>query len=481
MTRRGAVRLLAAFSLGLVVSAAAGATPAGSAEQPFIPGSGKAEARIINVGPKAAKLSLAPTLGVTLADYLNTLGRGESLVFDWVALEDSIPIEIRNEVPPLRAESTGKPECRDRVRTTPGGSPVGAFEQRSKATPSGPFGESTFRISSFAVPGAFEIAGAEAHSTAGIVEKEIREATGVTEIAKLSIAEGAVTLKGLRWEAVHRSGDEKKLDGGFTVEAASLGGVPLPIPSSGELKDLIAPINDALAPLGIGLRLPVVDTSGGVARITPLAIQIFESPTRSALLGPLFGGIQPIRQPLIDELFGLGEQIDEATGGEEQVQEGDREVVQTGCNGDPLPPQPGDSSGARDYAATGVLVADITLGAVSGVSSLTVALGGAVAYTEGQAFDNPFGVGEVKTPLSPISNLIPGAAGTPGTPGTPGSQAAPTLNTGTAAGRTVPGERGGIAIWIGLAGLLLAGAIGATDWYLIRKARAILPSGPSGA
>jgi hypothetical protein len=45
----------------------------------------------------------------------------------------------------------------------------------------------------------------------------------------------------------------------------------------------------------------------------------------------------------------------------------------------------------------------------------------------------------------------------------------------------VPGERGGIAIWIGLAGLLLAAVIGATDWYLIRKARAILPSGPSGA
>ncbi|MGH2759752.1 MAG: hypothetical protein ACRDKJ_09325, partial [Actinomycetota bacterium] len=109
ITRRGAVRLLAALSLGLVVSAAAGASPAGGAEEPFIPGSGKAEARIINVGPKAAKLSLAPTLGVTLADYLNTLGRGEALIFDWVALEDSIPVEVRTGLPPLRAESTGKP------------------------------------------------------------------------------------------------------------------------------------------------------------------------------------------------------------------------------------------------------------------------------------------------------------------------------------------------------------------------------------
>jgi hypothetical protein len=491
VTRRGAVRLLAALSLGLVISAAAG-SPAGGAEdapsgapsnEEFIPGSGKAEARIINVGPKAAKLSLAPTLGVTLADYLNTLGRGESLVFDWVALEDSVPVEVRTELPPLRAESTGKPQCRDRVRTTPGGSPVGVFEQRSKATPTGPFGESTFRLASFAVPGAFEIAGAEAHSTAGIVEKEVREATGVTEIAKLSIGEGAVTLKGLRWEAVHRSGDEKKMDGGFTIEAASLAGVPLPIPSSGELRDVIGPINDALAPLGIGLRLPVADTSGGVARITPLAIQIFESPMRSTLLGPLFGNIQPLRQPLVDELFGLAESIDEQTGlgAEDEVTEGDRELTQVECNGD-MPPNAGNSSGARDYSANGILVTDITLGAISGVSSLTVALGGAVAFTEGQRFENPFGIGSFKAPPVPVSNLIPGTPGSPGTPGTPGSQAAPSLNTGTAAaGRTVPGQRGGIAMWIGLAGLLLAGVIGATDWYLIRKARAILPAGPSGA
>ncbi|MGH2760561.1 MAG: hypothetical protein ACRDKJ_13515, partial [Actinomycetota bacterium] len=417
-------------------------------------------------------------------DYLNTLGRGEALIFDWVALEDSIPVEVRTGLPPLRAESTGKPQCRDRVRTTPGGAPIGVFEQRAKATPSGPFGESTFRLASFAVPGAFDVASAEAHSTAGIVKDEVREATGVTEIGKLTLAEGAVTLKGLRWEAVHRSGADKKLDGGFTIEAANIAGVPLPIPSSGELDGVIGPINDALAPLGIALRLPTVDTSGGVARITPLAIQIFESPTRSSVLGPLFGNIQPLRQPLVDELFGLAEEFDNQTGlgADEGVEEGDREVTQVECNGD-LPPSAGDSSGARDYAASGILVTDITLGAISGVSTLQVALGGAVAFTEGKAFDNPFGTDGFKVAPLPVNNVIPGSPGTPGTPGTPGSQAAPNLDTGTgtAAGRTVPGERGGIAMWIGLAGLLLAGVIGATDWYLIRKARAVLPVGPSGA
>lgn len=477
--RRRAVRLLAALSLGLVVSATA--VPAGGAEEPFIPGSGKAEARVINVGPRAAKLNLAPTFGVALADYLNTLGRGEALVFDWVALEDSIPKEVRDALPPLRAESTGKPECRDRVKTYPDGSPVGAFEQRSRATASGPFGESTFRVSSFGVPGALEINGAMARSTSGILKGNIRESTGVTEVGLVSIAEGAVTLKGLRWEAVHRSGEQDKVGGGFTIEAASLGGVPLPVPESGELRSIIDPINDALEPLGIALRLPVVSTSGGVARITPLAISIYESPLRSQLVGPLLGGIQPVRQPLIDELLGLGEQIDEATGAEEEVQEGDREVTQTGCNGDPLPPQAGDESGARDYAATGVLVTDISLGVLSGVSSLQVAVGGAQAFTEGQAFDSPFGTDGFKVLPPPVNQILPGTPGSPGTPGTPGTQGTPNLATGTTASRTIPGERGGVAMWIGLAGLLLAGLIGATDWYLIRRGRAILPSGPVGA
>lgn len=477
--RRRAIRLLAAVSLGLIVSATAGG-PAGGAEEPFIRGSGDSEARIINVGPKAAKLSLAPTLGVALADYLNTLGRGESFVFDWVALEDSIPKEFRDQVPPLRAESTGSAECRDRTRTYPEGSPIGVMEQRAAATPKGPYGESTFFISAFALPGAFEFSGAKARSTAGILEGDIREAAGVTEIGMLSIAGGAVVLKGLRWEAVHRSGSEDEVAGSFTVEAANVGGVPIPI-GSGDLRDVVGPINEALEPLGIALRLPRVDTTGGIARISPLSISIFESQLRSTLLGPLFGGIHPVRQPVVDELLGLADQVDEQTGlgAEEEVEEGDREVSAARCSGDPLP-QSGSSSDARDYTATSVLVTDITLGVLSGTGSLTVALGGAQAFTEGVAFESPFGTGGFRAPLPPIEQVIPGSPGIPPIPGSPGTDPqAGSIITTTRGGRTVPGDKGGLAIWIGIAGLALAAVIGATDWYLIRRGRSVLPTGPT--
>jgi hypothetical protein len=481
--RRRAVQLVAAASIALIASSFATGF-AGGAEEEFIPGSGKADARIINIGPKAAKLSLAPTIGVALADYSVTLGRGESLIADWVGLESSIPAQVLDLTPPLRAESSGAAECRDRVRITPSGSPIGTMEQRANAKAEGPFGQSFFKLQNFSVPGAVDITGAVAHSTAQIIGGKTREAKAVTDISELSLAGGAVKITGLHWEAIQSTGANGKIVGSFSVEALKIAGVPIPLPEGG-FAGALKPINDALAPLGIALSLPTFSNQGGVARITPLGINIFESDLRQQLLGPLFGGIQPIRQPVIDELLGLGEEIDKATGGgQTTVGEGGREVTNVGCPGDRQPPAEGSSStpSAREYAATGVLLTDITLGGLSGVSNVNVVLGGASAYTEGTRFDDPFAGGSLKIPPLPQIEAIPGSPGTPDIPGTV-AEVPQALPEAEIAGRTVPGEKGGVAIWIGLAGLVLAATIGGTDWYLIRRGRArgILPTGPPQA
>ncbi len=485
-SRRRATTLLAACSMGLILASLAPGA-AGGIEEEFVAGSGKADARILNVGPRAAKLSLAPTLGVALADYLSTLGRGESLVFDYVALDGSIPAEMKEALPPLRAESTAKAECRDRVRTTPSGSPVGAMEQRSRATAAGPLGTSSFRLGSFTIPGAIELGNAIARSNAGIVDGKTRRAEAITEIGELSLGGGAVKITGLRWRALQETGASKKTSGSFSIEALKIGGAAIPIPD-GSLESVIGPINTALLPLGIALAFPQEASEGGVARISPLGIQVFESPLRAQLLGPLFGGIHPVRQPVIDELLGMGEQFDEAagTGGSGEVTEGDREVTFVGCPGDPQPANAGESSGAYDYTAVGVLVTDITLGALTGVSSLNLVLGGASAVTEGERFDSPFAPGGLKAPPAPVIQTIPGVPGVAGTPGDPGGEAdvgddvqALPVGEGTQAGSNVPGDTGGVALWIGLVGLFLAFLIGGTDWYLIRRAREILPVGPS--
>ncbi len=481
--RRRAVRLVAAASIGLIVSSFATGF-AGGAEEEFIPGSAKADARIINIGPKAAKLSLAPTIGVALADYSVTLGRGESLIADWVGLEGSIPAQVLDLTPPLRAESSGTSECRDRVKITPEGSPFGAMEQRANAKPEGPFGQSFFKLSNFNVPGGFEVSDAVAHSTAQIIDGKTREAKAVTDIGDLSLAGGAVKIIGLHWEAIQRTGEGGKVTGSFSVEALKIAGVAIPLPEGG-FAGALKPINDALAPLGISLTMPVLDTQGGVARVSPLGIQIFESDLRQQLLGPLVGTIDSNRRELVDALIGLGQSIDDQTGGGKTTvsEEGGREVTQVGCPGDRQPPAPGTSTtpSAREYTATGVLLGDITLGGLSGVSNVNVVLGGASAFTEGESFDSPFGTGGLKIPPLPKIESIPGTPGTPDIPGTGDLPQA--LPAAEEAGRTVPGSKGGVAIWIGLAGLVLAATIGGTDWYLIRRARArgALPIGPPQA
>ena len=118
-------------------------SPAASQEE-FIKGSGRAEGRLIRVGPSAGRLSLAPVVGLTLADYLNTLGRGESRIADFAALDDSIPKELKDAIQPVRVESTDEKSEEGTVVNTPGtppGSPaeVGGMRQSAAAsdTPAG--------------------------------------------------------------------------------------------------------------------------------------------------------------------------------------------------------------------------------------------------------------------------------------------------------------------------------------------------------
>src|SRR5881392_370365 len=102
MTRRlGAIAVLGAALAALVSGSAQGDT--GS----FVAGSGNAYAQFVRVGPTAARLSLAPTLGLSLADYAGTVGRGEATDADLAAIGVAQPC-LAAEIPSLRVTSTDK-------------------------------------------------------------------------------------------------------------------------------------------------------------------------------------------------------------------------------------------------------------------------------------------------------------------------------------------------------------------------------------
>src|SRR5262245_7794692 len=91
-------RLIAACSAALILCTVAPGAAQGKAEE-FVSGSGDSYAQIIRVGPTAGHLSLAPVIGLSLANYVDTVGRGQATVADWAgigvsqrALPDNTPI-----------------------------------------------------------------------------------------------------------------------------------------------------------------------------------------------------------------------------------------------------------------------------------------------------------------------------------------------------------------------------------------------------
>ncbi len=455
--------LIASTAALCLIGVAAVGSPV-RAEDPFIAGSGRADAKILRMGPSAGRLSFAPTIGLTLADYVGTLGRGESRTADYAALDGSVPDSFRSQLPTVRAESTDDDAGTTKsagFASSPSSSPiyVGGSEQTATATKE-PTGSSTYTFGAYRLPGVFEVGGSTATARAGIVAGKTREAVGTTKISNISLGGGVVSLTGLTWEAVQRTGAGAGTSATFRIDGVTIGAGPLAqkltVPDGGQnLAAVLGPINTALAPSGLQVVLPSTSTEGGLARVGPLSVQMADSQVGRAALGPVLAAVQPIRDPITGALINANAEF-----------------------------------------STAVLLADVAVGVFSGAGRNDIEFGGASAYTEGERFDNPFGAFSLGTFTPPESGgtsfdlpsatvpssdtFVPDAV--PSTPLDAPTQAAPLPAPAADAGaggtaapvastRTVAGHRGGIAFWIGMFGLLAALGVAYADYRRIRSTR----------
>ena len=450
-----------------------------AAQDTFVAGSGRADAKLLRMGPSAGRLSLAPTIGLSLADYVGTLGRGESRTADFAALDGSVPEEMKAELPTVRAESTDEDAGTPHTATTagtPSESPirVGGSEQSATATKD-PKGSSSYTLGAYGVPGVFEVGSSTAEAHAAVVGGKTREAVGTTKVSSIKLGGGVVTLTGLTWEAIQRTGEGAATIADFRVEGVTIGGgtsgglvpVPLPpqkltVPEGGTGFDAVLPqINAALKPTGLIVLAPTRSTDGGLARVGPLAVQIADSEIGRTTLGPILGRLQPIRDPITGALINADAEF-----------------------------------------STAVLLADVAVGIFSGAGRMDIEFGGASAFTEGTVYDSPFGSfdfgsftlpeasGESFSLGGTDSSTLDGTAGATtfgatgtGIGSTGAGTAAPTAApsgsggaerqtaTPVANARSVPGKRGGIAALIGLTGLLAALGVASLDYRRIRSNR----------
>jgi hypothetical protein len=216
---------------------------------------------------------------------------------------------------------------------------------------------------------------------------------------------------------------------------------------------------------GIVIDPPATSTNGGLATVTPLGIRIVNSPVGTTAVAPVVGTLQPVRQPVTDGLIASCAQC-----------------------------------------SSGVLVADVFSGVVTGAGRFDLEIGGATGYTEGVRYDVPFnfdfssftspalGVSNDFAPdvaafgeadyaavgaSSPVGGYAAGATSSPSAAGTaapggrPGGLSAVTASENSPLS---PGKKGGAAAAVGLAGLLGAMALAGAEYRSIRTARRTIPS-----
>lgn len=418
-------------------------------------GTASASAQAVKVNPTAAALSLGITFGISLSGYTNEVAKAESRGIDlgiigttlagepcdggepsFAAERQPQPLAVDSREPDAAAGKTA-PETFD-------GQTLPVFQKSVRAT-SQPLGEATTLTVPLGQAGALEIAGARTNSITRVVDGKTREAVATAEIGSLVLGGGAVRIGNLEWEAVHRTGAETTKTATFTVGSVSVGGVPLPVPSS-DPAAVFAVLNPVLATLGVELRPPSIREVNGAMAVDPLTIAVVPSATRDSIAGQLFNAIQPVRQAVVDALLALD------------------------CGND-----------------TYVTLADIALGSFTGAGSFSLELGGASAFTGEVQLSNLLGsLGEPSLIAGTADQIIPGEAGTSFAPsdvaappaGVAGTRAQRGGGRETAApiAATTGGSRGGKLALLAGGILLLLAAVAELDR---RKMLAAMQTSPT--
>ncbi len=455
--RTAAVGAVAALALASVVAVA----PAGQAQETeaaFNNGHGKAVAVLNRVVPGVGSLELGMATGVAVAEFTNRLAQSQAQAMDMGLVGTSLTAEGCSGDSTIRPEDLPQPL---RVDNRQGDTTA----ERDELPVAGEaFGGGRLRVEATTVPSSRAVAtggksqlglvtldGGQAEAVTEIIPGTARIARAVVESA-MEIA-GVVRFHGMRWEALHRTGEGATATGSFELGGADVGGVPLPVDQLGVVEDAV---NTALAVTGIQIEMPTVqrvEEPVDFVRVTPLRIIMQDSEAGSTLLGPVLGGTREQREQLFQQLT---ESICEAGGA--------------------------------------LLVADIALSVVAGTGFLAVEVGGVEATSIDMVVGNPFGTIETLPGVDVDVDVTEGTPASPPAPGAPG--AGPGAGPGTVEGTAMPGTHQaavateevcesihpfrwppcstGAALPVGLAGLAATALMAGLDW---RRQRRVLAGG----
>jgi hypothetical protein len=442
-TRRTAAGVACVALVTFVATDPASPMAGAPAQESFNNGTGSALAFGYKVNPVNGGLSFGITAGESVAGHQNTGATGQARAINLGVIGVTLAGEGCDGGDPTLAEEdqpqpviarSGEDGAAEGFSETESG----AIEKFARAT-TAPFAEAITTILPSGDPAAVYVSGGRTISHSGVIDGNTREALARTEIDALTIGGGAVKVRGLTWEAIHRSGAVEETIGTFTIDGLVVGGQAVTLPSD-DLDQLEA-LKDVLEPLGLSIKAPKVRVEQDIVFVSPLEIAVVPSQTRDGVVGPLIGEAQPLRDALTKALLDV-------------------------------------DCGNASY----ITIADLVLGSVTGAGQVGVEVGGVQATT---AEINGFEF-ELLPTLPPVVPDLPtgGAAPPIGAGGaSPTSAASPEE---TAATDPLPeavatpissltGERGGVMALIAGGGLLLLLASAEADRRKMRSALRAIP------
>ena len=440
--------LVASASLVLVLGSLGPATAVPELAAPFANGTASATAILTRFTPGVGSLPTGLFGGVALTNVTNTIAQAQAETLDFgligsllIAL-DLVPSE---SLPgPIRVDNRHGDASATDDEYPIAGTDLGGGRKSVKATTVPSAVATSTLVSGFG--DVVKLEGGRSESISEVLPGKAREARSSVSV-DLDLG-GIVQLSGLRWDAVHHTGDERHVDGTFGLKSVVVGGVPLPLDS---LAAVETAINTALAPSGISVQLPKVEqftTPVDVVRVTSLRVMLKDTPAGKTALGPILNLSREQREQLYDDL-----------------------------------------SAAYGPAGATLLAADVAASIVSGSGFLSIEVGGAEASSGPLVLKDPFGQIGAPSPgttLGPIPLTALPPLPVTGTVG----QSRQVLSAPVARGVLEDacesihllhpnGCSGGRLLPVGLAGLVAAVAVGALDLGHQRRLRLALV-GPAG-
>jgi hypothetical protein len=433
--------VLAVASVALLIGALAPAH-AQEAPAPFTNGTASATAIVTRLTPGVGSLPTGLFGGVALTNVTNAIAQAQAETLDLGligALLAALDVVPASDLPsPIRVDNRGGDASAAEDEYPLSGSTLGGGRKEVAAT-TVPSASATSTLAT-AYGDVVRLEGARAESVSEVIPGRAREGRAAVTV-DVDIA-GLVQLSGLRWDAVHRTGEGARADATFGLREARVGGVPLPLD---DLATVEGTVNAALATTGISVQLPKVERFTepvDVVRVTSLRVMLRDTPLGRSVLGPVLNATRAERERLVQQL-----------------------------------------SDAYGPAAAALLAADVATSIASGSGFLSVEVGGAEATSSPLVLRSPFG----EAGAAPGTALGPAPLSVPPLPvtGAPGSAVGPTGAHGASIGpvedrcRSVHVLRplacsDGSLVPIGLAGLGAAAVVGGLDLRRQRQRAAVL-------